>query len=276
MPPSTVIAGYGCSPTPSTSQWRAAHVDGRLGGVPETECGRRELASLDPDGTVHRSGHGAASDMTTVPREPGRAAPQIRPYRIHVPDTDLIELRERLARTRWPDELPGVGWDYGVPLDYLRELAEHWRRTYDWREHEARLNEFAQFTAAIDGETLHFLHVRSPEPAALPLILTYGWPSSIVDFMQVVGPLTNPRAHGADPSDAFHVVVPSLPGYAFSGPTHTTGWNLARITKALAELMHRLGYERYERTGATSAPWSPRRWAGSPRRGLSACTPTAC
>ena len=191
-------------------------------------------------------------DMTTRPHNhtaatprPGGAGAEIRPYRIHVAEADLDDLRERLARTRWPDELPGVGWGYGVPLDYLRELVDYWRTSYDWREQEARLNEFPQFTTAIDGQELHFLHVRSAEPEALPLILTYGWPSSIVDFIKIIGPLVDPRAQGEDPADAFHVVVPSLPGFGFSGPTRDTGWNLQRITRAFAVLMSRLGYERY-------------------------------
>lgn len=170
---------------------------------------------------------------------------RIRPFRIQVPEVDLDDLRDRLARTRWPDELPDVGWDYGVPLGYLKELAEYWQSSYDWRKPEARLNEFPQFTTIIDGQNLHFLHVRSPEPDALPVILTYGWPSSIVDFMQIIGPLVNPRAHGGDPADALHVVVPSIPGFGFSGPTHDTGWNLGRHTAAMAELMRRLGYQRY-------------------------------
>lgn len=170
---------------------------------------------------------------------------EVQSYRIEVPEADLDDLSQRLARTRWPDELPGVGWDYGVPLDYMRELAEYWRTEYDWRKHEARLNEFLQFLTTIDGQDLHFLNVRSPEPEAMPVILTYGWPSSIVDFMKILGPLTDPRAHGGDPADAFHVVVPSIPGFGFSGPTHDTGWNLDRMTKALAVLMSRLGYQRY-------------------------------
>lgn len=190
--------------------------------------------------------------MTTDPRtetatmaRPGRAGADIRPFRIQIPEADLEDLQARLARTRWPDELPGVGWGYGVPLGYLRELAGYWRTSYDWREHEARLNEFPQSTTAIDGQDLHYLHVRSPEPGALPLILTHGWPSSIVDFMQIIGPLADPRAHGEDPADAFHVVAPSIPGFGFSGPTRDTGWNLHRITNAFAVLMRRLGYERY-------------------------------
>ena len=169
----------------------------------------------------------------------------IRPFRIEVPRADLDDLRERLARTRWPDALPGVGWEDGVPLDYLRELAEYWRTAYDWREHEARLNELPQFTTAIDGQDLHFLHVRSPEPGALPLLLTHGWPGSIVEFLEIVGPLADPRAHGGDPADAFHVVAPSIPGFGFSAPMRARGWNLHRITEAFAELMGRLGYGHY-------------------------------
>jgi epoxide hydrolase len=174
---------------------------------------------------------------------------EIRPFRIEVPETELDDLRQRLARTRWPDELPGVGWSRGVPLDYLKELAAYWRDRYEWRNHEARLNEFSQFTTTIDGTNLHYLHVRSPEPHALGLVLTHGWPGSIVEFLDVIGPLTIPRAHGADPADAFHVVIPSIPGFGFSGPTREPGWTERRVARAFAELMHRLGYERYGAQG---------------------------
>src|ERR671911_299601 len=156
--------------------------------------------------------------------EPGRTDTEIRPFRIDIPQTDLDDLHDRLARTRWPDELPGVGWDRGVPLDYLKELAEHWRTSYDWREWEARLNELPQFTTEIDGQNIHFLHVRSPEPDALPLIMTHGWPGSIAEFIKIIGPLTDPRAHGCDPADAFHIVAPSLPGFGFSMPLREPGW----------------------------------------------------
>jgi hypothetical protein len=132
----------------------------------------------------------------------------IQPFRIAIPQTDLDDLRERLARTRWPDELPDVGWTRGVPLGYLQELAEYWRSTYDWRAWEAKLNAYPQFTTTIDGQRIHFLHVRSPEPDATPLIITHGWPGSVVEFLDVIGPLTNPRAHGGDPADAFHLVIP--------------------------------------------------------------------
>ncbi|HYZ56874.1 MAG TPA: epoxide hydrolase N-terminal domain-containing protein, partial [Streptosporangiaceae bacterium] len=140
---------------------------------------------------------------------------EIRPFRIDIAEADLDDLRSRLASTRWPDQLPGVGWDYGIPLEYVKELAEYWRTAYDWRAHEKQLNEFPQFTTTIDNQKIHFLHVRSSEPHALPLIITHGWPGSVVEFMRVIGPLTNPAAHGGDPADAFHLVVPSIPGYGF-------------------------------------------------------------
>jgi pimeloyl-ACP methyl ester carboxylesterase len=194
-----------------------------------------------------------------MPNTPNRApsatlsaTQSIRPFRIDVPEANLADLRDRLARTRWPDELPGVGWRYGVPLGYLRKLAEYWRTSYDWRKYEAELNGFPQFTTEIDRANVHFLHVRSTEPKAMPLILTHGWPGSIIEFLDVIGPLTDPRAHGGDPADAFHVVIPSMPGYGFSGPTHEAGWTTARVAKAWAELMRRLGYERY---GAQGGDW---------------------
>jgi hypothetical protein len=171
-------------------------------------------------------------------------ATELRPYRVDIPEADLDDLAARLSRTRFPDELPGVGWSHGVPLGYLRELVDHWRQGYDWRAHEARINEHPQFVTTIDGEQVHFLHVRSPEPDALPLIATHGWPMSVVEYLDLIGPLTNPRAHGGNPADAFHLVVPSLPGVGFSGPTRQQGWDTRRIARAWVELMGRLGYER--------------------------------
>jgi pimeloyl-ACP methyl ester carboxylesterase len=132
-----------------------------------------------------------------------------------------------------------------VPTAYLKDLADYWRTDYDWRAAEARLNEFPQFTSTIDGVNIHFLHVRSPEPEALPLMLIHGWPGSIVEFLEMIGPLTDPRAHGGDPTDAFHLVIPSIPGFAYSGPLGEAGWTHGRIAKAFTELMRRLGYERY-------------------------------
>ncbi|WP_211246407.1 epoxide hydrolase family protein [Amycolatopsis taiwanensis] len=173
----------------------------------------------------------------------------IEPFRVDIPQADLDDLADRLARTRWPDELPDAGWSYGVNKDYLAELADYWRTGYDWREHEARLNRVPQFTTTIDGQRIHFLHVRSPEPGATPLVITHGWPSTVYDFLDILGPLTDPRAHGGDPMDAFHVVAPSLPGFAFSGPTGEPGWGVNRIARAWAELMRRLGYQRYGAQG---------------------------
>jgi epoxide hydrolase len=172
-----------------------------------------------------------------------------RPFRIHVPAQALDDLRTRLARTRWPDELPGVGWARGVPLDYLKGLVDYWRSGYDWPAHEARLNALPQFTTDVDGQTLHFIHARSPEPDALPLLLTHGWPGSVVEFERVIGPLTDPARHGADRRDAFHVVAPSIPGFAFSTPLRQPGWNYQRVARAFAELMRRLGYARFGAQG---------------------------
>jgi pimeloyl-ACP methyl ester carboxylesterase len=173
----------------------------------------------------------------------------MQPFKIEVPQSALDDLRERLARTRWPGELPGLGWSRGVPLGYIKELAGYWRTSFDWRGQEARLNAFPQFATTIDGQNIHFLHVRSPEPEALPLIITHGYPGSVVEFMNFIGPLTDPRSHGGDAADAFHVVAPSLPGFGFSIPLRETGWAMARTTRAFSELMRRLGYERYGAQG---------------------------
>ncbi|MEV0228836.1 epoxide hydrolase family protein [Nonomuraea sp. NPDC050786] len=188
---------------------------------------------------------------------------EIKPFRIAVPQEDLDDLRARLRRTRWARQLPG-GWSRGVPVAYLRELAEYWADGFDWRAQEARLNAFPQFTTDIDGQTSHFLHVRSPEPRALPLIITHSWPNSVAEFLDVIGPLTDPRAHGLDPDVAFHVVAPSLPGFGFSpfpepssgsssgsssepssGPADERPWSIERVARTWAELMRRLGYDRY-------------------------------
>jgi epoxide hydrolase len=174
---------------------------------------------------------------------------EIRQFRIEVPQEDLDDLEGRLGRTRWPDELPEVGWSRGVPLGYIKDLAEYWLSSYDWREWEARLNELPQFTTQIDDQNVHFLHVRSPEPDALPLIISHGYPSSVVEFLDVIGPLTDPVSHGGEATDAFHVVAPSIPGFGFSTPVRESGWEMARTARAYAELMRRLGYERYGAQG---------------------------
>ena len=169
----------------------------------------------------------------------------MRPFRIEIPQDRLDDLHRRLAETRWPAELPGDGWDRGVPVAYLKELAEYWRTTYDWRAAEARLNQFPQYITEIDNTNVHFLHIRSPEPQARPMIVTHGWPGSVAEFLDVIGPLTDPAAHGGDPADAFHLVVPTIPGFGFSTPVTDTGWNASRVAKAWAELMRRLGYDNY-------------------------------
>jgi Epoxide hydrolase N terminus len=167
------------------------------------------------------------------------------PFRIAVPEAALDDLKDRLARSRWPDEAPGAGWSRGVPTGYLKELADEWRTTYDWRANESKLNEYPQFTTAIEGQTIHFLHVRSPEPDATPLMLIHGWPGSVVEFLDVIGPLSDPRAHGGDPAGAFHLVIPSIPGHGFSRPLTDSGWTRRHIAQVFTELMGRLGYQRY-------------------------------
>lgn len=171
----------------------------------------------------------------------------VRPFTIDIPQADLDDLRTRLDRARWPDDLGGG--DYGVAQTYIRSLVDRWRNGYDWRATEARINRYPQFTTEIDGQLIHFIHVRSPEPDALPLIVTHGWPGSIVEFLDLIEPLTDPRANGGDPAMAFHLVIPSLPGYGFSGPTREPGWNDYRIASAWVELMRRLGYGRYGAVG---------------------------
>ncbi|SDL41185.1 epoxide hydrolase family protein [Nonomuraea jiangxiensis] len=178
----------------------------------------------------------------------------LRPFRIEVSDSELTDLRRRLDQVRWPSE-PGGSGGYGVPLAMVKELARYWRDHYDWRAWEARLNEHRQFTTTIDGTTVHFLHVRSPEAGALPLVLSHGWPGSVAEFLDVLGPLSDPRRHGLDPAIAFDLVVPSLPGFGWSGPTPDTGWGPRRIARAWAVLMSRLGYRRY---GAAGNDWGAR------------------
>lgn len=178
-------------------------------------------------------------------------------FEIAIDDAVLDDLQDRLARTRWPDRETVDDWSQGIPLAYVQEVCEYWRTSYDWRAREAQLNRFPQFRTSLTGGgdealDIHFLHARSPEPDAFPLVLTHGWPGSTVEFMKVIGPLTNPAAHGGDPADAFHVVAPSLPGYGFSGKPSRAGWGVDRIATAWDELMERLGYLRY---GAQGGDW---------------------
>jgi pimeloyl-ACP methyl ester carboxylesterase len=166
----------------------------------------------------------------------------IHPFKMHVPDSVLIDLRHRLAETKWPDQLPGTTWEYGADIKKVRELADYWQKGYNWRTQEAKINRFDQFTTEIDGQQIYFIHQRSPRPDAIPLLLIHGWPGSIVEFLALIEPLTNPT-DGHSP--AFDVIIPSLPGFGFSGPTTTRGWGPQRMAKALVVLMDRLGYSRY-------------------------------
>jgi pimeloyl-ACP methyl ester carboxylesterase len=173
-------------------------------------------------------------------------------FRVEVPEAALRDLRERLERTRWPEAETVADWSQGVPLGYLRELCRYWAERYDWRATEARLNALPQFRTEIDGLGIHFLHVRSPHPDAFPLLVTHGWPGSVVEFLKVIGPLTDPTAHGGEAADAFHLVCPSLPGYGFSDKPARPGWGVERIADAWMVLAARLGYQRY---GAQGSDW---------------------
>jgi epoxide hydrolase len=170
------------------------------------------------------------------------------PFKIAIPDAAIADLKQRLAMTRWPQSF-SQDWSRGQPVHFIRELADQWLNSYDWRQHEAELNRYPQFLTEIDGQTIHFLHVRSKEPNAFPLILTHGWPSSVAEFLGVIGPLTDPRAHGLDPEIAFDLVIPSLPGIGFSTPLAGPGWDPIKTAQAWHTLMQRLGYVRYGAQG---------------------------
>jgi epoxide hydrolase len=190
-------------------------------------------------------------------RDPGSsstAAAQdtIAPFRIQVPEAVLSDLKQRLDRTRFPDEIPGGGWEYGTDLTYHKALVTYWKDTFDWREQERRLNQLPQFQTTIDGVDIHFVHQRSKNPSALPLVLTHGWPGSFIEFTKIVGPLTDPVAHGGRAEDAFHVVAISLPGFGFSGKPRERGFAPVRMAAIIATLMARLGYSRY---GAQGGDW---------------------
>jgi pimeloyl-ACP methyl ester carboxylesterase len=185
----------------------------------------------------------------TVSRQPTTTDPAIRPFRVHVPDEDLADLRRRIAATRWPSAELVADRSQGVQLATIQELTRYWATDYDWRKCEAKLNALPQFTTEIDGVGIHFIHVKSPHQNAMPLIITHGWPGSVIELLEVVGPLTNPTAHGGRAEDAFDLVLPSLPGYGFSAEPATTGWDPGRIARAWDELMHRLGYTRYVAQG---------------------------
>jgi epoxide hydrolase len=176
----------------------------------------------------------------------------VTPFDVVVADEAIDDLRERIRRTRWPEPSTVKDWSQGVPLDYLRDVCDYWASGYDWRVCEQRVAAWPNLRTEVDGLGIHFLHVRSPEPGALPLVLTHGWPGSVLEFLDVIGPLTDPAAHGGDTADAFHVVVPSLPGYGWSDRASSPGWGIERIADAWVEVMRRLGYERF---GAQGGDW---------------------
>jgi epoxide hydrolase len=180
----------------------------------------------------------------------------VKEFRIDIPQAELDALHRRLADTRFPEPVPGDSADEnrGLPVAMLKDLVGYWSQSYDWRAQEAALNAYPHYTTEIDGQTIHFVHARSPEPEAMPLLITHGYPSSFAEFMRIIGPLTDPAAHGGDPRDAFHVVIPSVPGFGFSTPLSDGGWELRRTTEAFAELMTRLGYERLAATSARASP----------------------
>ncbi|PTL81075.1 epoxide hydrolase family protein [Vitiosangium sp. GDMCC 1.1324] len=177
------------------------------------------------------------------------ATPDVTPFRVSIPQAALTDLKRRLAATRWPERETVNDWSQGVPLAKAQALIAYWRDHYDWRKFEARLNAFPQFRTQIDGLGIHFLHVKSPHPDALPILLTHGWPGSIVEFLKAIGPLTEPTKHGGRAEDAFHVVIPSLPGFGFSDKPAETGWDVVRIAKAWGVLMQRLGYTKWVAQG---------------------------
>ena len=176
----------------------------------------------------------------------------IEPFEIRIPDAVIADLEERIDRTRWPDQIEGSAWDYGTDMSYLRELVQYWRTDYDWRAEEAKLNAFDHFKTEIDGLNIHFIHQRSKEPNARALVITHGWPGSVYEFVKIIGPLTDPTAYGGRAEDAFHVICPSLPGFGFSDPPREPGYNFGRMGEIIAELMARLGYDRY---GAQGGDW---------------------
>lgn len=191
----------------------------------------------------------------------------IQPFAPSIADEQIADLHARLDATRWPAELPGVGWDRGVPVDYLKELSDYWRHTFDWRAQEAERSLIPQFTTVIDDQNLHFAHIRSVVPNATPLLLLHGWPGSFLDFLDVIGPLSDPAAHGGDPSRGFDLVIPSLPGFGYSTPLAGPGMNADRMGSIFAQLMSELGYERYGVQGYDTGSWvAPKVAAHAPDR----------
>src|SRR5471030_1091554 len=187
--------------------------------------------------------------ITDVAQSAGGDKTAIRPLRVHAPEAQLADLRRRIKATRWPERETVTDSSQGVPLAMIQKLAHHWATDYDWRKCEAKLNALPQFITEIDGLDIHFIHVRSKHDNAMPMIVTHGWPGSVIEQFKIIDPLSNPTAHGASASDAFHLVIPSLPGYGFSGKPTTTGWDPAHIARAWVVLMKRLGYAKFAAQG---------------------------
>jgi pimeloyl-ACP methyl ester carboxylesterase len=217
----------------------------------KSEIVNHERRQLLTTATMGLLASGAASILATHPAQAatGEAREAIRPFHIHFPEEDLVDLRHRLAATRWPEKETVADDTQGVPLATMRELVRHWQTDYDWRKIEAHLNALPQFITEIDGLDIHFIHVRSKHENGLPLIVTHGWPGSVIEQLKIIDLLANPTAHGGSASDAFHLVIPSLPGYGFSGKPTETGWNPVRIARAWIVLMKRLGYEHFVAQG---------------------------
>jgi pimeloyl-ACP methyl ester carboxylesterase len=207
-------------------------------GLEKAEGMASQCCKLLPAALLLFQSIGIGQAQVPVQTEPAT----IRPFKVHVPDQVLIDLRRRLADTKWPDQIPGTTWEYGADINKVRELADYWQNKYDWRVQEAKINRFDQFTTEIDGQQIYFIHQRSPRPDAIPLMLIHGWPGSIVEFLALIDPLTRPKKNN---TPAFDVIIPSLPGFGFSGPTTSRGWGPRRMAKALVVLMDRLGYSRY-------------------------------
>src|SRR6266487_1789843 len=250
-PPMTLPDRSAATKSGSFRGWPSGRVHGdphELGFQPPAHPGRSQLRLARPALHDHQTTPTRETRMSGT-TENLAGATAIRPFRIEVPEEDLVELRRRIAATRWPSKELVDDRSQGVQLATMKELARFWTTDYDWRKCEARLNALPQFTTEIDGVDIHFIHVKSPHEDALPLIMTHGWPGSVIELLETIGPLTDPTAHGGTPGDAFHLVLPSLPGYGFSGEPTELGWDADRIARAWVELMDRLGYTRYVAQG---------------------------
>ena len=218
-------------------------------GIPNILKNIREASAINETAPPVLQGNMSNNKNITINNMNKMNNSDIRPFHVNVPEAELIELRRRINATRWPERETVTDQSQGVQLATIQKLARYWGTEHDWRKVEAKLNALPQFITAIDGLDIHFIHVRSKHENALPLIVTHGWPGSVIEQLKIIDPLTNPTAHGASASDAFHLVIPSMPGYGFSGKPTTTGWDPTRIARAWVELMKRLGYTTFVAQG---------------------------